>query len=67
MMCVQARLHVAEGAPDIALQSLAHLMARVQRAVAHSDKQESTQLQALRNSESDVRGTVQDVLPQSAC
>lgn len=36
------------------LQSLAHLMARVQRAAGHAHRQGQTQLQSLTNHESDV-------------
>lgn len=50
----QARLHVADGAAAEGLQSLAHLMARVQRAAAHTPPQGGTSLQTLRAHESDV-------------
>lgn len=50
----QARLHVADGAAAEGLQSLAHLMARVQRAAAHTPPQGCTPLQTLRAHESDV-------------
>ena len=51
----QARLHVADGAAAEGLQSLAHLMARVQRAAAaHTPPQGGAHLQTLRTHESDV-------------
>lgn len=51
---MQARLHVADEEPAAGLHSLAHLMARVQRATAHAPKQEDRHLQTLRTHESDV-------------
>ena len=51
---MQARLHVADDAAAAGLQSLAHLMARVQRAAAHADRQGDTSLHTLRTHESDV-------------
>ena len=52
---MQARLHVADDEAAAGLQSLAHLMAQVQRAAGHAHRQGQTQLQALTNHESDVR------------
>ena len=52
---LQARLHVADNEPAAGLQSLTHLMARVQRAAAHAPKQQDGHLQTLRTHESDVR------------
>jgi len=51
---VQARLHVADEEAAAGLQSLAHLMARVQRAAAHAHRQGDDRLQTLRSHESDV-------------
>ena len=52
--CLQARLHVADDAAAAGLQSLAHLMARVQRAAAHAHQQGDTRLHTLHTHESDV-------------
>ena len=54
---VQARLHVADDEAAAGLQSLAHLMARVQRAAAHAHRQGDDRLQTLRSHESDVSTT----------
>ena len=51
---LQARLHLAEGDGAIALQSLAHLMARVQQAAPHTEQHTEAQQHALRLQESDV-------------
>ncbi|KAA6422731.1 MAG: hypothetical protein FRX49_07266 [Trebouxia sp. A1-2] len=49
-----ARLHVADEEAAAGLQSLAHLMARVQRAAAHAHRQGDDRLQTLRSHESDL-------------
>ncbi|KAL3145534.1 hypothetical protein ABBQ32_003359 [Trebouxia sp. C0010 RCD-2024] len=54
LLKIKARLHVADGAAAEGLQSLAHLMARVQRAAAHTPPQGCTPLQTLRAHESDL-------------
>jgi len=66
---VQARLHVADEEAAAGLQSLAHLMARVQRAAAHAHRQGDDRLQTLRSHESDVStaGFIAAPLPPSRC
>ncbi|KAK9804267.1 hypothetical protein WJX72_004067 [[Myrmecia] bisecta] len=54
LLKIKARLHVAAGEPAVALRSLAHLMARVQRALTSEDKQREERRQALRKQESDL-------------
>lgn len=51
---LQARLHVADDEAAAGLQSLAHLMARVQSAAAHAHRQGAAPLHTLRTHESDV-------------
>ena len=53
-LVLQARLHLAEGDGAIALQSLAHLMARVQQAAPHTEQHTEAQQHSLRLQESDV-------------
>ena len=53
-LALQARLHLAEGDGPVALQSLAHLMARVQQAAPHTEQHTEAQQHSLRLQESDV-------------
>ena len=53
-LALQARMHLAEGDGAVALQSLAHLMARVQQAAPHTEQHTEAQQHALRLQESDV-------------
>ena len=53
-LALQARLHLAEGDGAVALQSLVHLMARVQQAAPHTEQHTEAQQHALRLQESDV-------------
>ncbi|DBB12255.1 hypothetical protein WJX82_010413 [Trebouxia sp. C0006] len=54
LLKIKARLHVADEEAAAGLQSLAHLMARVQRAAAHAHRQGDDRLQTLRSHESDL-------------
>lgn len=65
---LQARLHVAEEEPSAGLQSLAHLMARVQRATAHAPLPDDQQLQMLHSHECDVSlPTYADYVCKAVC